>query len=200
MEPLAKAVIYARVSTEEQAHHGYSIQAQLTELKLHAEQHDMEIVDEYVDEGVSGKSINKRTQMVRLLKDAASGKFEYVLVYKLDRVARNLKDAMQINDELGKHNIKIIFLKDNLDTSTSHGKLHFQIMGSVAEFERNTIVDRVKMGMTQRARQGQYNGGICFGYNNVDKMLVVNEAEAAIVREIFKLAKKGNGYKSIIRL
>lgn len=193
-----RAAIYARVSTEEQATQGFSIAAQLEELGRYAEFQNLEIVGQYVDEGASGKSISGRIEMKRLLKDVQKGRFDYVLFYKLDRIARDLKDALEISDILDQNNVKMYVHVEKIDTSTSSGKMYFQIMGSVAEFERNTIVDRVKMGMTQRAREGNFNGGQCLGYDNVEKSLVINEDEAAIVREIFCLSEQGLGYKAIV--
>jgi site-specific DNA recombinase len=193
-----RAAIYARVSTEEQATQGYSIQAQLEELRRYAQFQQLDILGEYVDEGASGKSISGRIEMKRLLKDVQKGMFDFVLFYKLDRIARDLKDALEISDILDQNNVKMYVHVEKIDTSTSSGKMYFQIMGSVAEFERNTIVDRVKMGMTQRAKEGNFNGGQCLGYDSVDKTLVINEEEAAIVREIFSLSEQGLGYKAIV--
>lgn len=106
--------------------------------------------------------------------------------------------ALEISDILDQNSVKMYVHIEKIDTSTSSGKMYFQIMGSVAEFERNTIVDRVKMGMTQRAREGNFNGGQCLGYDSLEKMLQINEEEAAIVREIFSLSEQGLGYKAIV--
>ncbi|RUS48849.1 recombinase family protein [Cohnella sp. AR92] len=193
-----KAAIYARVSTEEQATQGYSIQAQLEELRNYANYQKLDIVSEYIDEGASGKSISGRPEMKRLLNDVQRGKLDYVLFYKLDRISRDLKDALEISDTLSQHNVTMYIHNEKIDTSTPSGKMHFQIMGSFAEFERNTIVDRVKMGMTQRAKEGNFNGGQCLGYDCIEKSLIVNEEEAAIVREIFDLSDQGLGYKAVV--
>lgn len=193
-----KAVIYARVSTEEQAKEGFSISAQLDELKRYAEQNGFEYIGEYVDEGVSGKSIVGRPEMRKLLRDAERNKFDIVLVYKIDRISRKLKDALDISDVLEKSNVSLICPKENFDMSSPTGKMVFQMMGSFAEFERNTTVDRVKMGMKERAKQGKFNGGICLGYNSKEKRLIINQEEANIVRLIFKYAEEGYGYKAIV--
>ncbi|UQZ84552.1 DNA-invertase hin [Paenibacillus konkukensis] len=191
--------IYARVSTEEQVKEGYSIQAQIAELKRYAELHGFQIVDEYVDEGASGKNITGRPQMKRLLKDAQHHRFLMVMVYKIDRLARKLKDALEISDTLENHNVKLISLNENFDTSTPFGKTAFQMLCSFAELERNNIIDRVKMGMMQRAKEGKYNGGKVLGYDNIEKELIVNEDEAIIVRKIFEYADQGLGLKAITR-
>lgn len=199
MENIKRAVIYARVSTEEQATEGFSIKAQVSELYRQAELLKMEVVHEYIDEGVSGKSISGRPEMKRLLTDARQKKFDIVLVYKLDRVSRKLKDALEISDELERNNVQLMSLQENFDTTTPMGKMVFQMISSFAELERNTIVGRVKMGMTERAKQGKFNGGLCLGYDSVNKHLVINEDEAIIVKEIFNLAEQGYGLKAIAR-
>jgi site-specific DNA recombinase len=99
------AVIYARVSTEEQATEGYSIKAQKDLLSSYAEKHNLTIVSEYIDEGKSGKSIDGRPQMMRLLEDAKQKKFEAVVVYKLDRLARKTRDSLEIVETLGSHGV-----------------------------------------------------------------------------------------------
>ncbi|WP_159887570.1 recombinase family protein [Paenibacillus puerhi] len=194
-----KAVLYARVSTEEQAKEGYSITAQIAEMRKYAEQNDLEIVDEYVDEGASGKSISGRPQMKRLLKDANQQKFEVVIIYKLDRLARKLRDQLEIGDSLINNNAKLISLKETIDTSTPSGMMTFQMFGMVAEMERSSIIERGKMGQQQRARQGKYNGGVVLGYNSINKELVIDESEAIIVKKIFEYADQGMGLKAITR-
>ncbi|TKH46016.1 resolvase [Paenibacillus terrae] len=194
-----RAVIYARVSTEEQAKEGFSIAAQLAELQKYAEQHNFEIIDRYVDEGTSGKNIKGRPQLIRLLKDAEKQRFQIVMLYKLDRLARKLRDQLEISDTLVSFNIKLMSLKENFDTSTPTGMMTFQMFGMIAELERSNIIERGKLGQHQRAREGKYNGGVVLGYDNINKELIVNEAEAVIVKKIFAYAEQGLGLKAITR-
>lgn len=191
------AVIYARVSTEDQAREGYSIAAQKELLVEYAERHGLTIIDEYIDEGKSGKSIDGRPQMTRLLEDASRNKFDAVMTYKLDRIARRVSDASVIVETLGTHNVQLISLSEGIDTTTIHGKLIYNILSAIAENEREQIAGRVKMGMTQRAKEGKWNGGLCLGYDSKEKQLFVNHDEAKLVREIFELADRGYGYKKI---
>lgn len=193
-----QAVMYARVSTEEQATEGYSIKAQKDLLNTYAEKHNLTIISEYIDEGKSGKSIDGRPQMIHLLEDAKQEKFEAVIVYKLDRLARKTRDSLEIVETLGSHGVQLISLSENIDTTTPHGKMFYTVLSSLAEMERDQIVGRVKMGMTQRAKEGKWNGGQCFGYDAKEKKLVVNENEAKIVKEIFDYADQGFGYKKIV--
>ncbi|UCZ53217.1 recombinase family protein [Bacillus shivajii] len=192
------AAIYARVSTEEQAKEGFSIRAQIEELETYAKNHGMDIVERYIDNGASGKSIAGRQEMTRLLKDIEKGTFKKVIVYKIDRIARNSRDAMEIAERCQQADIGLISLKENFDIANPAGKMMFQMMSNFAEFERNTINDRLKMGMIQRAKQGLHNGGRPLGYNSVNKMLVINEEEAHVVRMIFNYAEQELGYKAIV--
>ncbi|MFX0561118.1 recombinase family protein [Tepidibacillus infernus] len=123
-----KAALYARVSTEEQAKEGYSIAAQIAEIRRYADQNGFEIVDEYVDEGASGKSIAGRPQMKRLLRDANQQKFGVVIIYKIDRLARKLKDALEISETLERNNVNLISLNEKFDTTTAFGRTAFQMI------------------------------------------------------------------------
>ncbi|MDC3418481.1 recombinase family protein [Aquibacillus salsiterrae] len=197
MNSTVKAVIYARVSTDEQVADGHSIEAQKQLLREYASQRKILIVDEYIEEGRSGKNIEGRPEMLRLLKDAKKDKFDAVITYKLDRLARKTRDSLDIVETLERHNVQLMSYSENIDTTTPGGKMFYTLLSSFAEMERSTIIDRVKMGMNQRAKQGKWNGGIVLGYNIIEKELVVNEEEAAIVQEIFDLANRGHGYKKI---
>lgn len=192
------AALYARVSTEEQATEGFSIQAQIEDIEAYAKRNNMEIVGRYIDEGVSGKSISGRPEMKRLLKDIESKNFSKVIVYKIDRISRKSKDAMEIAERCEQANVSLISLNENFDIATPMGKMIFQIMSNFSEYERNTIVDRAKMGMLQRAKQGLYNGGRVFGYESVNKELVINESDAHVIRLIFDYAEQDLGYKAIV--
>ncbi|BCC56136.1 recombinase family protein [Bacillus cereus] len=193
-----QAVIYARVSTEEQATEGYSIKAQKDLLIKYAENNNLTIIADYIDEGKSGKSIAGRPQMLRLLEDAKQKKFDAVIVYKLDRLARKTRDSLEIVETLGSQGVQLISLSENIDTTTPHGKMFYTVLSSLAEMERDQIVGRVKMGMTQRAKEGKWNGGQCFGYDVKNKKLVQNVDETKVVREIFDYADQGFGYKKIV--
>ncbi|MZQ74727.1 MAG: recombinase family protein [Peptoclostridium sp.] len=202
---MKKVVIYARVSTAEQAEEGYSIDAQLDTVKKKCEQEGRVVVNEYVDRGISGKSIEKRDALKKLLKDAAKGQFEEVWVWKTNRLARNHLDLLKIVDELNKNNVGFKSCSEVFDTSTPTGKLMMNLLASVGEFERETIVENVKLGMKQRAKMGKWNGGVVLGYKSVksgdDKeksRLVIVEEEAETVRMIFQLYASGRGLKSIV--
>ena len=194
---ISKVAIYARVSTEEQAKEGFSIAAQLQTLRQYAQIYNWEVVDEYVDEGISGKSVKGRPEMKRLIKDVEHEGFDAVIVWKISRLSRNMLETLMILDKFEKYNVKFISYSENFDTSSPIGRLVLQIMASIAEMERNTLAENVKLGMKQRALEGRWNGGVVFGYDTVKKELVINEKEAEVVQLIYHMYAGGKGLRAI---
>ncbi|HFU7072909.1 TPA: recombinase family protein [Bacillus cereus] len=199
--------IYARVSTIEQAEEGYSIDEQIRVLNKFCEREGYLVYDQYVDRGISGKNISGRPAIQRLLLDAEQKKFEVVLVWKMNRLARKSLDLMNIVEKLDSKNIAFRSYTERYETETSTGKLQFQLMAAIAEYERNNIAENVKMGMIARAKEGRWNGGQVLGYDVVEissdnrkrknTHLVINEREANTVQLIFQMYSSGHGYKSI---
>lgn len=200
-----RVALYARVSTEEQAVHGFSIDAQLNTLRNYCSMYGKKVVKEYVDRGISGKSIAGRYELQQLLKDCEEGEFDEVLVWKISRLARKVIDLLGMVEKFEKNGVVFRSFSENFETETPMGKFALQMMGAVGELERNTIVDNVKLGMAQRSRQGRWNGGICLGYkseavnpdNLKDTRLVIVPEEATIVREIFSMYASGKGLRAI---
>ena len=156
-----KTAIYVRVSTEDQAREGYSLEVQKEYLTNHAKQNSYEIYNIYQDDGIDGCSSGytlDRPAFRRLLSDAKLKKFELVLVYKTDRFSRRLKDMLNVIDELEGLDIAFKSATEPFDTTTSAGKLMFQQLGSFAEFERNRIIERVFPGMIKGVLRGNWQG------------------------------------------
>ncbi|EZR76792.1 hypothetical protein W778_02254 [Staphylococcus aureus VET1103S] len=190
--------LYARVSTEMQTD-GYSIQGQLNQLKDYCQFQGYEVVDEYTDRGISGKT-TQRPELQRMLKDANDGKLDCIMVYKTNRLARNTSDLLTIVEELYKINVEFFSLTEKIEIASSTGKLMLQILASFSEFERNTIVENVYNGQRQRAIEGYYQGNLPLGYDKVPdskKELMINQHEANIVKYIFESYAKGHGYRKI---
>ncbi|WP_100332660.1 recombinase family protein [Bacillus xiapuensis] len=194
---ISRVAIYARVSTEEQVKEGFSIAAQLQTLRQYAQIYNWEVIDEYVDEGISGKSVKGRPEMKRLIKDVENERFDAVIVWKISRLSRNMLETLMILDKFEKYNVKFISYSENFDTSSPIGRLVLQIMASIAEMERNTLAENVKLGMKQRALEGRWNGGVVFGYDTVKKELVINEKEAEVVQLIYHMYANGKGLRAI---
>jgi DNA invertase Pin-like site-specific DNA recombinase len=146
-----RAAIYARVSTKDK---GQDVSMQTKELERFAGARSWQVTDSYVDEGISG-SKDSRPQLNRLMADARLKKFDAVLVWKLDRFGRSLRHLINAIAELEALGVKFISLRDNLDLTTPAGRLMFQIIGAMAEFERALIQERVKAGMRNALAKGK---------------------------------------------
>ncbi|HYE11214.1 MAG TPA: recombinase family protein [Patescibacteria group bacterium] len=181
-----RAALYIRVSTEEQAAEGQSVTAQIEILTQYCKLYDIEIYDVYKDLGISGKETRNRPQLIRMLQDAKNGCFNLVLVWKISRLSRSLKDLLLILDQFEKLNIVFSSYSEKFDTSTAVGKMTLQLLGSIAEFERNTIIDNVKLGLQEYARKGGKTGTV-LGYDNCNKQLFINANEAEMVKMIYRL-------------
>lgn len=200
--------VYTRVSSPDQVENGYSLEEQKEILLQRAEKQGYEIHDVYTDAGISGKDVKHRPQMQRLLRDVQEGKVQVILAWKLSRTFRSLKDELDAMEIMKANGAFFDFASEGvINPSSGVGKLHLQILGMVSEMERENIADNVYMGMCAAARQGQWQGGTpAFGYDakrdTSDKKavnyLVVNEAEAAVVKEVFRMfVEEQVGYKGI---
>lgn len=194
-----KVGIYTRVSTEEQATSGISLEAQKEKLRQYCNFNRWAIIKEYIDAGLSGGTLN-RPGLQQLLVDAKKGLINVVLVYKLDRLSRSLRDIILTMDDFRQYNIDFVSLNEKIDTTSSVGKLMFHIIGAFAEFERDIIRERVIFGMDKKAQDGyvQYKAPFGYGYNN--RKLVVNEEEATIVKEVYKAYLKEKSTLKVSRI
>ena len=185
--------IYVRVSTQEQAEHGYSIDEQQERLKKYCDVMKWTVADVYVDAGFSGASM-ERPALKKLLKDIQAGKIQNVVVYKLDRLSRSQKDTLYlIEDQFLKNGVDFVSMSENFDTSTPLGRAMIGILAVFAQLEREQIRERMTMGKEARAKAGKYHGSNLkpLGYDYVNGELVVNEYEAMQVREMFDLYVQG---------
>ena len=147
----------------------------------------------YADEGISGTSLKKRDQFAKLLSDAKKHKFDYIFTKNVSRWARNVEDTkreLRILKELG---IGVYFLTERLDSLDGNADFMISMFASLAQEESRQISDRVKFGLRKSAQSGHWSGLPPYGYDNLDKVLVVNEVEAEVVREIFNLYDQGWG-------
>jgi len=150
---IAQVAIYARVSTL----HGQNPEMQLDELREYASRRGWGITREYVDQGVSG-SKESRPELNQLMDDAHRRKFDAVLVWKIDRFGRSLKHLVNALADLSAYGVAFVSLRDNIDLSTPSGRLMFQIIGAMAEFERSLIQERVKAGLRNAKAKGKRLG------------------------------------------
>lgn len=153
-EPRSFVALYARVST---ANGHQDPEMQLAELREYAARRGFQIIGEYVDHGVSGAK-ESRPALNRLMADAQQRKFDAVLVWKIDRFGRSLKHLVNALADLAAVGVAFISLRDNLDLTTPSGRLMFQIIGAMAEFERALIQERVRAGLRNARAKGKQLG------------------------------------------
>jgi site-specific DNA recombinase len=195
-----KTAIYIRVSTEDQAKGGYSLEVQREYLESFAKREGYEIFKIYQDDGITGYSI-ERPALKALLKDAEQKKFDLVLVHKIDRFSRKLKDLLDLVEKLESYGIGFKSATEPFNTTTSAGKLMFQQLGSFAEFERNRIAERVFPGMVKGVLEGKWQGAryapYGYRYNKEKKLLEIDEQEAKVVKLIFEMCLAGKSIRFI---
>lgn len=153
-KPIQCVALYARVST---LHGRQDPEMQLSELREYATRRGLSIHEEYIDKGVSG-SKESRPALNRLMADAQRCRFDAVLVWKIDRFGRSLKHLVNSLADLSACGIAFISFRDNLDLSTPSGRLMFQIIGAMAEFERALIQERVRAGLRNAKAKGKQIG------------------------------------------
>lgn len=194
-----KVAIYTRVSTDIQAEEGFSLSAQLDRLRLYCESQDWEVHSVYTDEGISAKNMD-RPALRRLIDDAKSKQIDVVLVYKLDRLTRNLIDLNELLQTFDKYGVSFKSATESYDTTTAMGRLLINIVGSLAQWERENLAERTKMGQVEMTRQGRWSGGRpAFGYRYEDGQLIVDEKQAEIVREMFERYNRGEGVRKLLQ-
>ncbi|WP_445506636.1 recombinase family protein [Niallia sp. 03190] len=186
-----KVAAYIRVSTQMQVEEGYSLSAQKEKLKAFAFSQNWEIVQFYVDEGISAKDMN-RPELQRMMKGVKEKLFDIVLVYKLDRLTRSVSDLDKILKTLNEHDVKFKSATELYETTTATGRLFIRLVASMAQWERENLGERVRMGMEEKARSGKWVINISpFGYDKEGDKLLINEVESAIVKEIYDLYLTG---------
>ena len=184
-----KVALYARVSTEEQARHGLSIDTQLDSLRAWAEENGHTVRGEYVDAGVSArKAPAKRPELQRLLGDL--DKIDLIAFTKLDRWTRNIKGYYDVQTVLDSHKVAWAAIQEDYETITAAGRFKVNIMLSVAENEADRTSERIKDVLDRKVRRGEYIGNrVPFGYSVVDKHFVPNE-DADTVRAAYELYRR----------
>ena len=193
-----RACIYVRVSTEAQEADGYSLTEQERLCRSAIESKEWEYVRTFCDGGFSGKTMD-RPALQEMFEAIRSGEVDAVLIYKLDRLSRSQKDTLTIiEDYLLPYKVDIVSLKETLDTSTPWGRAMIGILASFNQLDRETIVMRTTMGRRAKAKTGGYTGGKTpYGYRAEDGRLVIDPAEAEMVREIFELRASNWSYRRI---
>lgn len=187
---MKKVALYCRVSSDDQKERD-TISNQIEILRTYIEmKEELELVDEFLDDGVSGTiPFEERPGGKNLIEKAKVNSFDSILVYKIDRFGRDTLSGLSAVELLSKYDVEIISLTEPFDLSTPTGRFQFINYLNMAELDRNNILDRMFLGASRAAKQGKWLGGIVpYGYfKNKEGYLEVNDTEAIVVRKIFDM-------------
>jgi site-specific DNA recombinase len=206
MTPLKRkfrCAVYTRKSHEEgleQEFNSLDAQREAGEAYVAAQRHEGWILvpDHYDDGGYSGGNLD-RPGLKRLLADIQENRIDVVVVYKIDRLTRSLLDFAQMIGIFEKHNVSFVSVTQQFNTTTSMGRLILNVLLSFAQFEREVTGERIRDKLAASKRKGMWMGGIPpLGYDVKDRRLVINEIEAAIVRDIFEGFSKARSITSVV--
>lgn len=188
--------IYIRVSTEEQVKEGYSISAQREKLKAFCLAQDWDDFKFYVEEGLSGKT-TKRPKLNELFKHIEQGSIKTLLVYRLDRLTRSVRDLHKLLDELEKYGCRFKSATEVYDTSTAMGRMFITIVASIAQWESENLGERVRMGQIEKARQGEWAAQAPYGFKKVEKRLVQDPERIAVLKDIIDKIESGYSFRKL---
>ena len=186
-----KVAIYTRISTHMQAEKGISLEAQKETLIKYCNNHNYEY-EVFEDAGISGKSIDKRKKLQELLNRLKE--FDIIIVWKLSRIGRNMRDILNMMYEFDKNNVRFISYNENIDTSNSMSKMLMYVIGICAEIERDNTSENVKLAKRQEFENGKVTAKKVLGYDLINKQLVINEKESNIIKFIFETYNKTRNY------
>jgi site-specific DNA recombinase len=210
-----RAALYARVSSEEQVE-GYSIDAQRRAFKAFCEGRDWATYRKYIEEGISARTedISKRPVFKEMINDALAGKFDVLVVHKLDRFSRNLRITLEYFDKLLKAGVTFVSISEQMDFTTPSGKVHLALLGAFAQYYSDNLSQETKKGWAERRAQGLYCGTLPFGAMkgedgiptpDLREIHICNSSQEATLRNYdgflmaFELASRGKSDREIAR-
>lgn len=191
-----KVAIYVRVSTEEQAKEGISLDAQIQRCQAFCTARGWNVVQIYTDAGHSAGTM-KRPALQKLLQDAKNKKFNVLLVYKIDRFSRQLKDLIFILEDLKEIGVNFSSVTEQIDTTTAMGEAFFQIIGVFAQLERGMVKERVELAFDKKIKDGEAVNRAPLGYYYEDNKLKIHPENSKIIKNIFEMWASGIHYKEI---
>jgi site-specific DNA recombinase len=199
---MTRVIGYARVSTEEQARTGVSLEDQQRRIALYCELHGLELLRIETDAGFSGSNLD-RPGAQRVLAALKSGEAAGLVIAKLDRWTRRLRDLLDMIDFADERRVALMSIGETLDTSTAAGRMIVKVIGAVAEMEREQIGERTRDALRHKKSRGEKIGGKTpYGFDAVvneqgRKMLVRNESEQAVIAEIWRQHAQGLSLEQI---
>jgi DNA invertase Pin-like site-specific DNA recombinase len=195
-----RAVAYIRVSSDKQAKNGLSLEAQDAKLRAMTTVREDELVDIVVDEESAKPGSLKREGVQRVLAMVRKNAVDAVIVCKLDRLTRSIRDLAELLDTFEKHNVSLVSLAESLDTHSASGRLVINIMTAVSQWEREAIGERTKAVMDFKKERGERLGNTPYGWTGPKKgALSIHPGEQLIIGTMKDLVRLGCDYTDIAR-
>ncbi len=191
-----KTVGYVRVSTEDQAREGVSLAAQEARIRAMALATERDLSEIVVDDGESAKSLS-RPGLQQVLAAVRAGAVKAIVVLKLDRLTRSVRDLGELLETFAKHDTALISVSESLDTASAAGRLMVNVLGSVAQWEREAISERTAFALTHKRQNGQAYSRTPFGYDRKGSALVPNAAQQRALAMVRRMAKDGASLRQI---
>ena len=196
---MKQAIIYCRVSTNQQANEGISLEIQEVKAKAWCELNNYQIKGVYIDAGISGKRADNRPELQKALEACAKG--DALVFHSLSRLARSTKDTLHIAEKLQKRHCNLVSISERIDTTSAAGEMVFTMLAAMAQFERKQISERTSAALQHKKLNGELVGRVPFGFKvhlvNQKKMLVENEHEQAALKLAKQLRAEGNSLHKI---
>jgi site-specific DNA recombinase len=189
-------VAYVRVSTEDQADKGVSLDAQEARIAAYAVALGLEVSEVIRDAGASAKTL-ERPGMTRILQGVRVGRVGRVIALKLDRLTRSTRDLAALLDLFAKHDAALVSVSEHLDTQTAAGRMVVSMLGVVAQWEREAIAERTSFALAHKRSAGTAYGPTPFGYERVDGSLLPVATEQAAIAEAIRMDRNGASFREI---
>lgn len=185
-----KVMAYVRVSREEEARNGVGLSVQRDKIEAYVRTFDLDLVDVVVDDGYSGKDL-KRPGIDAAMDRVLDGEADALIVYRVDRLARNTRDFLNLVSKLEDYKKGFISIREQMNTSTPHGRFAMTMLAAVGQLEREMIQERCKDAAERCFREKRVFGKIPYGYRKDGKKLVENSIEMDVLRMIDGLRSDG---------
>jgi len=194
--PRLEAAGYIRVSTEEQAREGVSLQAQRARIEAWATANETILIGFFEDAGISGARSENREGLQRAISLACEKK-AILVVYSLSRLSRSTKDTLALAERLEKAGADLVSLSERIDTTSAAGKMVFRMLAVLNEFERDQISERTAAALRHKREKRQPYSPTPYGFDRVEDQLIINNDEQKVIEEILGLRERGWSLRQI---
>lgn len=197
---MGNTVGYIRCSTLIQAEEGVSLETQRRKITSYCDLNDLELVEIVEDAGLSGKSVSGRPGIQKVMEMVRLKQIQNVVIFKLDRLARNLKEACEMSDIMERKGVDLHSISEKLDTGSATGKLFYHLIAAMAEWERGVISERTVTALSLKKSKGErVSRHAPYGFQFVDDNIVVNDKEQEVIGIVKDLTSQGYSISGIIR-